>query len=241
MFSSTISSFGPSRRVAGGLTAAMLIAAMFVFAVVALALNTRTAVGAVGGGGCFSTTGPVCTFKSHVAFADFGSVSADGCIFTDAFVGRNENLSSPGHVATTSVFVAVSKFNGCTNTLIENATNIDPATGPVFNGTAQFDTKLDTATVNGSAPMFDTGTGAQLFTSTINVAWHGFGPTSTFIDSSHFRSPGFLLNSHFRGTSRAAEASGVVTDETASNLATLPTLNASLENALSGTVQLSHS
>jgi hypothetical protein len=88
--------------------------------------------------------------------------------------------------------------------------------------------------------MFDSSTGAPLFTSTINMTWQGFGPTSTFIDNSHIRTPGFLLNSHFMGTSIAAEASGALTDG-ASNLATAPTFNAVLENASSGTVTISHS
>ncbi len=240
MFTRTISPFGTRHLLAAGLVAATLIALVTVSA--ATAVNTRTAV-AAGGGGCFMTTGPVCTFKSHVALADFGNVSADGCTFTDAFVSPFENMTSPGHVSTLSVFVAVSKYNRCTNTVIESAINFDTATGqgPTFSGTVQFGTSLGSATVNGSAPMFDSSTGAPLFTSNVNVIWQGFGPTSTFMDSSHFRSPGFLMNSHFMGTSRAAEASGAVTDETASNLATIPTLNADLENDSSGTVFLSRS
>lgn len=237
MFPRVFSPFDKRRLMAGGLVVAMLMAV--VTALAATAVNTRTAVGA-GGGGCF-TTSPACTFKSHVAFADFGSVSPDKCNFIDAFVNPFESLSSPGHAATTAVFVSMTKFDCLTNTF-ESATNVDPTTFmPVFNGTVQFGAKLDTASINGSAPMYDSGTGLQLFTSTINVAWQGFGPTSSFIDSSHFRSPGLLMNSHFMGSSRMAVASGVVTDETAANLATAPTLNADLENDSGGSVFLSHS
>jgi hypothetical protein len=169
-------------------------------------------------------------------------MSTDGCVATEAFVSAFESLTSPGRIPTAPVFVSVSKYNVCTNTQIESAANFDPTSGnPVFNGTIQFGTTLGTAAISGSAPMFDTSTGVQLFTSTIKVAWKGYGPTSTFIDSSHFRSPGFLMNSHDRGTSVSAEASGVTTDESGNNLATLPTLNASVENDSSGTVVLSHS
>jgi hypothetical protein len=241
MFSRTVSSFGTRRFAASALTVVALAAAMGVLGIGALALNTRIAAGS-GSGGCFGTGAPVCTFKDHFANAGFGMVSADGCIFTEAFVSPFESLTSPGHVATTNVFVAVSKFNGCTGTPLESAINFDPTTGtPVFNGLVQFGPRLDTAMVSGSAPMFDAMTGAKLFTSTINLAWDGFGPTSTFIDGSHVRMPGFLVNTRSMGTSREAKASGTVTDATGTNLAALPTLKADLENDLSGTVELSHS
>jgi hypothetical protein len=236
--SRSVRSLDARRLAAAGLAGAILVAVVTIVA--AAALNTRSAAGA-GGGGCFGVTSPVCTFKDHVAFADFGSVSLDKCAFTDAFVNPFETLTTPGKVAATAVFVSVTKFNCLTNTF-ENATNIDPATGsPVFNGTVQFGTQLNTAAINGSAPMFDSSSGLQTFTSTINVAWQGVGPTSTFIDSAHFRSPGFLMNSHFMGTSRMAIASGVVTDETATNLATSPTLYADLQNDSGGTLFLSRS
>jgi hypothetical protein len=241
MLSLTIRSFGTRRVLASATTLAMLGAAMAVLGAATLALNTRTAAGA-GGGGCFSTPGPVCMFTSHVASAAFGSVSADGCIFTEAFVTPFENLTSPGHIATTDVFVAAAKFNACTKSVLASASNVDPTTGnPVFDGMVEFGPNLDSAAVSGSAPMFDDFSGAQLFTSNINLVWEGFGPSSTFIDSMHIRAPGFLMNTHSMGTSREAEASGLVTDATGTNLASLPTLNASLENDTSGTVQLSHS
>jgi hypothetical protein len=241
MFSRTFSSLGTRRRAASALTVAILAAVMAVVGAGTLTLNTRTVAGA-GGGGCFSTGGPVCTFKDHVASAGFGTVSADGCIFTEAFVAPFESLTSPGNVATTDVFVAVSKYNGCTNTLLEQAINFDPATGnPVFNGTVQFGPRLDTATVSGSAPMFDAITGAPLFTSTINLTWQGFGPLTTFIDGSHVRMPGFLVNTHSLGSSREAKASGAVSDENGTNFATQPSLKSDLEVDTSGTVQLSHS
>lgn len=230
---------GKWRLVAAGLTAVVVILAIGL-----VAFNARPAFGSgSGGGGCFSTTGPSCTFKSNNAFADFGSVSADGCIFTDVFVESFASLTSPGRTATQSVVVSVSKFDNCQGGLvIENASNFDPSTGsPVFNGTFQFGSKLDTAAINGSAPLFDVFTGAQVFTSTITVSWQGYGPTSKFIETTHARQPGFMMNSHFTGNSRAAAASGVVTDETGANLATPPTLNANLVDSSGGTVQFSHS
>jgi hypothetical protein len=230
---------GKRRLVAAGLTAVLVVLAIGL-----VSLNARPALGAgSGGGSCFSTTGPACTFKGNNASAEFSSVSADGCIFTDVFAQPFTNLTSPGRTTTQAVGIAISKFDDCQGgLLLENVSNFDFATGMlIFNGTLQFGSMLDTAAIIGSAPMFDNLTGMQLFTSTINVSWHGYGPTSKFIDTSHVRQPGFMMNSHFTGVSRSAEASGVVTDETGTNLATPATLNANLSDNTGGTVQFSRS
>jgi len=234
------------RLLAAGLAVAIAAAAVAVLA--AVSLNTRTAVGAGGGGGC-STPGPICTFKNHAAFADFTTVQTfaggggggGGCIATDAFVEAFETLTMPGKVAMTSAIVSLSTFNFCTGVQLECASNFDPNTGgPLFNGTVQFGLDLTTATVSGTAAMFDPCTGAS-FTSTINVAWQAFGPNSTVIDSFHFRAPGFVMNSHFMGVSRQAVASGVFTDAAGTNRASAPTVNADVENDSGGTVTISHS
>jgi hypothetical protein len=223
---------------------------------IVLATSRSThASGSGGGGFCFSTDGPVCTFKDTIAFADFGSVSGGssvnsssggggggGCVFTDAFLQPMQNLSRPGHSASQTVIVSISEYDACTGMQLVGASNTDPTTGTAdFTGTIQFGTGLSTATVNGTAPMFDFVTGAQVFTTTINVTWQGYGPTATSIDSSHFRAPGFVVNSHFHGSSRGAEASGTFTDGTGANLATPPTLNASLDDSSGGTVVITHS
>ena len=241
----------PARRrvTALGLAAAVLAAAVAVVA--AFSLNTHSAAGAGGGGGCFATTGPVCTFKSHTAFADFSTVSAfagggggGGCVATDAFVQPFESLSMPGQNSAVSVMVSLSTFNFCNNTQSECAGNFDPNSGaPLFTGTVQFGLDLTTATVIGTATMFDpcaTSPAAASFTTSIDLTWQAFGPNSTLIDNSHLRSPGFILNSHFKGISRQAVASGVLTDATGANRASSPTDNADIENASSGTVLVSH-
>jgi hypothetical protein len=244
MFARVFSSSGKRRLVVVGLTAVGLTAVVAVLAIALVSLNARPAFGSGSGGGCFSTTGPVCTFHSANAFADFSSVSPDGCIFTEAGAQPFASLTMPGRAATQSVFVFVFKFDNCApngGTTLEDATNIDPTTGfPLFNGTLQFGSKLSSATVTGTAPMMDFVTG-QTFTSTVTVSWQGFGPSTTFMDNSHVRAPGFLMNSHSTGVSRGAAASGVITDEAGTNLATPPTLNASLNTSTGGTVQLSHS
>src|SRR5215467_6030093 len=159
---------------------------VFVGIAIGFALHPHNVAGAGGGGGgCFSTTSPACTFQSRNAFADFGSVSPDGCIFTDAAVQPFEALNRPGGTTTLAVFISIFKFDNCAGTQILGVTNVDPSTGfPVFAGTVQFG-KLDTASVVGTATMFDFAPGGGTFTSDVNVTWTGFGPTTTFIDSTH--------------------------------------------------------
>ncbi|HEX9036262.1 MAG TPA: hypothetical protein VF808_04665 [Ktedonobacterales bacterium] len=232
---------GKRRLVTAGLSSLGLIALVAVLAVAVLALNTRTAFGSgTGGGGCFSTTGPTCTFKGMSANIDFSTLSPDGCVVTDAFAGPFQNLTAPGHVATQAVMLDVSQYNICTGTLIYGMSNFDPNTQmPVFNGTFQADQKLSSATLNGTAPMYDFNTGALVYTVSVNLTWKGYGPTSSFMDINSFRGPGFFVKNHFRGESRNATTDGTFTDPSGANLA-FPTPYGFLSNSSGGTTQLSH-
>jgi hypothetical protein len=260
MFARTSRWSGKRRLTVVTLSSVGVAALVGALGVAALALNARTAFGSSsGGGGCFSTSGPVCTYQNHQAYADFGSVSADGCLFTDAFVEAFDDLTSPGHAAGQSVYVNINAWNycatgttgasgfsscgpGCGGGLVYSVSDADPVTGmPSFTGTVQLGPQLSSAAVTGTATMFDNFTGAQAFTSTIDVAWNGYGPTSTFFDSSHYRAPGFLMITHSTGTSSGAEASGTITGQSGTNLATPATLNAFLFDVSGGQLQLSRS
>ena len=233
---------GNRRLVPVGLALVGLAAVVAILFVAFSPLGARVAHGSGSGGGCISTTGPVCTFKSTNAFGNFDSVSSDGCLFTFASVQPFDSLTRPGNSTSQAVMVVINKFDNCQGIVLENASNFDPSTGQSdFTGTIQFGTKLSTATVVGTAPMFDATSGALLFTTSINVTWQGFGATTTFINDAHSRSPGFIFNTHSNGDSRMAEASGTLTDETGANLATPATLNAQLDDASSGTVQITKS
>jgi hypothetical protein len=239
MFTRMFGLSGKRRLVAVGLSALGLTAVVAVLTVMFLGFNAHTAFGSgSGGGGCFSTSGPVCTFKGHQAYADFSSVSADGCVFTDAYVQAFESLTSPSRVDSQTVYLSIYQWNNCTGAMVIGADNMDPNTWqPAFSGTIQFGTQ--SASVNGTATMYDY-VGGQSFTTTINVSWNGYGPTSTFVDSSHYRSPGFIMSTHDTGVSQAAEASGNYTDQSGANLAATPTLSAGLSNDSGGTVQMFH-
>jgi hypothetical protein len=185
---------------------------------------------------------------------DFSSVSSDGCIFTDVNIEPFASLTQPGHVAAQSVFIFLSKYNVCTGAELLFATNQDPSTFmPDFTRTLQFGSNLSSATITGTAPMFGQnvgtvstnsgsgGGGVLLFTSTVKVTFKGYGSTTQSVDSQHFHGQGVIFNSHFVGSNRNAEASGTVTDASGNNLAATPTLNASLSDSTSGTVQIFHS
>lgn len=230
------------RRLLRGLAVVGSLALVTTLVFVMLNMTAGTAHGNGAGGGCFSTAGPVCTLQSHQADADFGSVDVANCVGTDASITAFESLTSPGHAAAQMVFVSIVTFNPCTGNLISGASNIDPSSGqPIFTGSAQFGSKLTSASVAGTAPMFDQSTAVQVFTATINVTWQGFGPSTTFIDSSHQRGAGFTMNERFHGVNRQALAAGTLTDASGTNLAATPTIAADLSNATSGTVQLIHS
>lgn len=248
MFVRRLSLTGKRRLMAISLTGVGIIAVIAVLAVGFF--HTQAAFGSGsgggGGGGCVSSSGPVCTITGNNAFADFGSISSDGCILTDASLQPFDQLTRPGSATSQAAFVSISQFDICTGTQLVAATNQDPTTEtPDFMGTIQFGTNLSTATLStatvvGTAPMVDSISNTT-FTATVNVTWQGFGPTTTNIDSFHFRMPGLILNTHFNATSRAAEAAGTITDATGTNLATPATLNASLADSSSGAVQITHS
>jgi len=242
MLSTHVGSFDRRRALAATLTAAMLVGLAAVVVAAAIAINARSALGAGGGGGgCFLNSGPVCTVKGLTAYADFSTVSPDGCIVTDAFVNPFQGLTRPGTGSGTTVFIAEDQYDACTNTPIFSVSNFDPSTfTPSFNGTIQFSKTLGSASVNGTAQMFDNFTGAPAFVATVNVTWQGFGPTTTLIDSSHFLSAGLVINTRFTGTSEEAVASGVITDASGANLAAGATAFANLQNISNGTVVVSH-
>lgn len=221
MFARMLNVSGKRRLVPLGLVLVVLAAVIAVLAVAASPLGHGVARAAGSGGSCVSNAGPVCTFKNNAAFADFGSVSSDGCIFTEASLEPFQSLTRPGNTTSEAVLVFLGKFDVCQGILLESASNIDPSTGaPDFTGTLQLDSKLAAATVNGTASMFDSNSGALAFSATINVTWQGFGSTTRSVDSFHVHGPGFIAHRHFNGVSRAAEASGTLTDETGTNLAT---------------------
>jgi hypothetical protein len=197
----------------------------------------RTAF-ADGPGGLCQPNGPACTTLSHDAFVDFEGLAADGCTFVDASVQALQITTMPGNETATYVFVIFSEFDNCTGTFIASASNQDPSTGlTVFNGSAQFSTPVGSASVTGTAPMFDTFGNPSTWMSTIDITWQGYGPTTTSTDIFREGQPGvFFTLSHNHGTSQNAVTTGVFTDEAGNNLAAVPALDALIANGTGGFV-----
>jgi hypothetical protein len=139
------------------------------------------------------------------AQALFASVDPSGCIETDVvIVGSEQTLKEAGKpterpLALVQVFV----FDFCSGTVLRNLfglTNDAEVVG---------DRKLNQATVQGTIPVTDDITGATEEVE-VDVVWTGFGGLTVASDNFHVRQPGFFLNVQFRGTFRAAEASGSV-------------------------------
>src|SRR5690348_3898933 len=133
------------------------------------AAGARTAR-ADGPGGLCQASGPTCTTVNHDAFVDFEGLAADGCTFVDASIQALQVTTMPGHETATFVFVIFSEFDNCTGTFIASASNQDPSTGlTVFNGSAQFSTPVGSASVTGTAPMFDTFGNPSTWAATIDI------------------------------------------------------------------------
>ena len=219
-----------SRILAVGLALAAVVAAgTFTF------IHNSPAAHAGGtGGGCISTTGaPVCTVKGNSAFAEFESFT--DCVGTQAFVNVSDQVShNPPAAANTSlgVFVGISQFDFCAGTSIKDIF------GQSSDATFTVNGSLDAATLVASIPVTDFDSGAT-GTITVNLTFQGFGPISQQVDSNHFRTAGFLLNSHFNGDSRAARASGTLSDGV-TNFAASPTVFADLAANKGGTLLITH-
>ena len=199
-----------------------------------------------GGGGCVSTTGPVCTFKGNTAVVDFFLSSPDGCVQTSGFIEVAQNVTHNPPDPTVSgntAFVSVFQDNFCTGTFLDGS---GQASGVNF----QADKDLNSASLNDSIPVVDFNTG-NTFTLTVNLTWQGVGAVSKLVDSNHFRTQGTIINSHFSGTNRAANVSGTLGFGTA-NIASPINFSGGgggggggffggeLEYAQSGSVDISH-
>lgn len=218
--------FRSTRRLAitavGGVVAVLVIASTITLAT----LNLRHVhASGTGGGGCYPTTTPACTFSGHNVTAQFESTS--GCVISDVYVFASDNFSRSGGTTTPSSYVYLNtySYNTCTG---------DYSYGWGFdNGAVQLSQSGDTFTAQGniavdvysstgggtSAGVMGSGTGGGGGTSTtvnytLNLTWKGFGTPSRQVSDSHYQSPGFITNLHFTGTSQNALVTGTLSDGT---------------------------
>ena len=218
---------GKRRIIAISITVASLIAVATLTA--ALVIGTRTAHGNPVSSGLCSPNAPVCTINGNGAYADFSSVSTDGCITTDVAIESTGSFTNPGHTTDNFALVFISKYDQCNNVQLELGANFDPVTGQAdFTGTSNYGANLTSATVIGTAPLYDVNTGALLFTTNIDVTWQRNSAVTHNNDVEIFHSPTINVTTNIQGSSAPAMASGSFNDETGANAATLPTANAAL-------------
>lgn len=228
--------FSGKRRVVAAILASITLAAV-VAAVLVTSFHTKPAFGA--SAGLCTPNAPVCTENGNAAYAMFDNVSSDGCIYTEVDVQPVTDLAQPGSNGYQSAMVFITKYDSCNNMEIEQGTNeFAPSAQAAFNGTLTFGENLSTGSMVGTAPIYDVNTGNLLYTTSINMTWQGYGATTKSLDSEHFFSQNIVMNMHINGSSRTAEASGTVTDETGSNVITGPTLNAALFNMTGSQVEV---
>ncbi|HEY7354818.1 MAG TPA: hypothetical protein VH590_00085 [Ktedonobacterales bacterium] len=163
-----------------------------------------------GGGSCVPTSGPSCHFQGNTALVNFFVSSPDGCVQTSGFLEVMQNVthSPPDQtISGNTVFVSLSQDNFCTGDFLD-------VSGQGSGVNFQADKGLNTASLDDSFQVVDFNTG-NTFTVTVNLTWQGVGAVSKLEDSTHFRTQGTMFNSHFNGTSRAANVSGTLSFGTA--------------------------
>jgi hypothetical protein len=170
-------------------------------------------------------------FRGKGVEAFFSSADPSGCIVTEVYAFANEGVfQSPpsGGSPTTGISINISQYDYCTGTQLFAPGPTSPFTVPDL----QVDRKLNSATLNATVEIYNfvSGTWVDFF---VNLTWAGIGPLSREGSHSNFHSPGCIINSRFKGTSRFAEASGSVSDGT-TNFTPAPSVDARIFSARSG-------
>ena len=227
----------------GGIVAILVVAGTLTLG--ALNLHNVHASG-TGGGGCYSATGPVCTFKGHNGWADFQSNS--DCVSSDVYVYVSDDFSRAGATTTdsSSISLNTSSYNYCTGDF-SYGWGYDDTGAVQFSQTgssltAQGNVVVYMYTSNGgtSAGLAGSGTGGggggstSTVTYTVNLTWKGYGTPSRSVSDFHYQSPGFITQGHYTGTSQTAIVSGTLSDGI-TNFAATPSIYGESINASSGT------
>jgi hypothetical protein len=219
--------FRRTRLLAISAVVGVLAIAAVVATLVLLPALSRPVHASGSGGGCFPTSGPVCTFKGQTAFATFEGTTS--CTVTDIFVFVNAAVTRSGGATQTSTFLNLSTevYNSCTQSFSEGF-------GQAFNPTVH--SSAGTLNVQGSVDVqiFNSDGTISTTTYTVDLTWKGFGKSSRQVDSLHFQSPNFITQSHFTGTTQSALVTGTLSDGTTNFAGSSPTFGETL-GADSGT------
>jgi hypothetical protein len=183
------------------------------------------------------------TFKGLTADASFDNVDPTGCIETSVSITATNGTIKTVNViggpqASSSALVSLSQSDFCTLTVLLDAFST-PVPLSLAAGAFQINTKLNSATLNTSADVFDTVSG-NTFSVQVSITWAGTGGIPTaFRDMFVMRGPGVRINrSAFAITFDPATASGSVVIPGGTNLTPGPSDSADLESVKSGDLTL---
>ena len=151
-------------------------------------------------------------FKGLGANASFSSVDSSGCILTnvDVFTAEAMIKVHPGRRGPfSSVNIFLSQHDLCTDTPLLAAEGV----ADLAQADLQISSKLHSATLNTTVTVLDSLTGNS-FDVAIDLAWTGIAPVTREHSNFHFGDQTCRFHSRFKGTFRASETSGSVSDGT---------------------------
>jgi len=201
-----------------------------VFALILAALNLPTTAWA----------GDVYVFQFNGESANAFFTDATTCIRTDVFVFAFDfkDLPPPAKGGPSSyTTIQIYQWDYCTDgpLLIDAYCFADLA-----DQDFQVSQNLDSATLNAAFECFGFDFVSELpwdFNVDVDLTWTGTGDIIRFKSNSHNSFPGCIFNEQINFTSRPAEASGTVSDETA-NFTPNPSANANIDSAKIGQVSI---
>lgn len=137
-------------------------------------------------------------------------------------------------MVTSSAAISIFQFDHCTGMPLFDVTAFPTLAEDEF----QIDNQLDTATLNATVEVFENISGASIPID-VHISWTGIGPTFRTKDRFQSSQPGSKLKIRFDGVSRAATASGTVSDGT-TNFTPEPAVFADMGSAKQGELEIIH-
>ncbi len=150
----------------------------------------------------------VLQFKDKTADGFFSSLDSTGCIQTDVFLllsqHREKTQPDGSKLFVTSATIFVSVVDLCNNFLLRSAF------GSTEQITYDFGGNLDSARVQAVIPVVDAACSNCTYDIAVDFAWTGQGDITTSRFRETVTSPGMAIVTRFKGSFRAAAASGTV-------------------------------
>jgi hypothetical protein len=184
--------------------------------------------------------GQVFKVRERGAEALFINIDASGIetdVSVSAFSDQIHTPPRPSQPVEPVLFIFIGKFDfSQCNSVLMSAFAVVPLT----EENLQVDPHLNSAYLKvSSVELFDQVSQSS-FVVDIALNWTASGGPANVTDRSHFKVPGFMLNSRFDGTFRPAVTTGSISDGV-TNFASLPLVSADILSVKFGEVDVTHS